>query len=112
VLRKGAPGEIYNVGGEEHENLDVVARILTLAGASAGLVRYVTDRPGHDRRYALDSTKLRELGWRPQHSFDETGLAETVEWYRTHRDWWDPIKSGEYRAYYEHQYAERLATSH
>jgi dTDP-glucose 4,6-dehydratase len=111
VLRKGAPGEIYNIGGEEHENLDVVARILTLTGASAGLVRHVTDRPGHDRRYALDSTKLRELGWRPQHSFDETGLAETADWYCTHRDWWDPIKSGEYRAYYDQQYAERLASS-
>jgi dTDP-glucose 4,6-dehydratase len=112
VLRDGAPGEVYNIGGEEHENLDAVARILELTGASAGLVRHVTDRPGHDRRYALDSTKLRELGWRPQHSFGESGLVETVDWYRTHRDWWGPIKSGEYRSYYDLQYAERLESTH
>lgn len=111
VLRSGAAGEVYNVGGEEHENLDVVARILTLTGASAGLVRHVTDRPGHDRRYALDSTKLRKLGWTPRHSFGESGLTETVAWYRENRDWWDPIKSGEYRAYYDHQYADRLERS-
>jgi dTDP-glucose 4,6-dehydratase len=112
VLRRGAPGEVYNIGGEEHENLDAVARILELTGASAGLVRHVTDRPGHDRRYALDSTKLRGLGWRPQHSFGESGLVETVDWYRTHRDWWGPIKSGEYRSYYDLQYAERLESTH
>jgi dTDP-glucose 4,6-dehydratase len=108
ALRAGTAGEVYNVGGEEHENLDVVARILALTDAPAGLVRHVTDRPGHDRRYALDSTKLQELGWRPRHSFGQGGLAETVEWYRAHRDWWEPIKSGAYRAYYDQQYAERL----
>jgi dTDP-glucose 4,6-dehydratase len=107
VLREGKPGEIYNVGGQERENMDVVRRILDLTGASPDLVRLVDDRPGHDRRYSIDSTKLRELGWAPQRSF-ESGLADTVDWYRQHREWWEPIKSGEFRAYYERQYAARL----
>jgi dTDP-glucose 4,6-dehydratase len=109
VLREGAPGEVYNVGGEERENLHVTQRILELTGAAQSLVRHVEDRAGHDRRYALDSSKLRQLGWEAQHAFDERGLAETVEWYRANREWWEPIKSGEYRAYYDRQYAERLA---
>ena len=109
VLRKGRSGEAYNVGGEERENLDVVQRILELTGADPSLVRHVADRPGHDRRYAVDSTKLRALGWEPRHAFDTGGLEETVEWYRANRAWWEPIKSGEYRAYYERQYAERLS---
>jgi dTDP-glucose 4,6-dehydratase len=108
VLRKGASGEIYNVGGQERENMDVVKRILELTGASPDLVRHVEDRPGHDRRYAVDSSKLQGLGWKPQHSFDATGLAETVDWYREHRAWWEPLKSGEYEAYYRQQYAARL----
>jgi dTDP-glucose 4,6-dehydratase len=108
VLRDGLAGEIYNVGGQERENMEVVRRVLDLTGAAADLVRLVEDRPGHDRRYSIDSTKLRTLGWSPQHSFD-SGLAETVEWYRTHREWWEPIKSGEFRAYYERQYAARLS---
>ena len=108
VLREGKPGEIYNVGGQERENLDVVRRILDLTGASPDLVQMVADRPGHDRRYSISSDKLRGLGWAPQHSF-ESGLAETVEWYRARRDWWEPIKSGEFRAYYERQYAARLS---
>jgi dTDP-glucose 4,6-dehydratase len=107
VLREGGAGEIYNVGGQERENMDVVRRILDFTGASPDLVRMVDDRPGHDRRYAIDATKLSGLGWAPRHSF-EAGLAETVEWYRMHRDWWEPIKSGEFRAYYERQYAARL----
>jgi dTDP-glucose 4,6-dehydratase len=109
VLREGAPGEVYNVGGEEFENIEVTHRILELTGADPGLVRHVDDRAGHDRRYALDDSKLRSLGWSPQHSFGETGLTDTVDWYRGHREWWEPIKSGEYRAYYERQYADRLA---
>lgn len=109
VLREGEPGEVYNVGGEEFENIEVTHRILELTGADPGLVRHVEDRAGHDRRYALDDSKLRTLGWTPQHSFGETGLTDTVEWYRGHREWWEPIKSGEYREYYERQYAERLA---
>ena len=108
VLREGAPGEVYNVGGEERENLHVTDRILELTGADRSLIRHVEDRAGHDRRYALDSSKLETLGWKRAHAFDETGLAETVDWYREHRDWWEPIKSGEYRAYYEQQYAARL----
>jgi len=109
VLREGGPGEIYNVGGEEFENIEVTNRILELTGADPSLVRHVEDRAGHDRRYALDDAKLRSLGWSPAHSFGETGLTETVEWYRERRDWWEPIKSGEYREYYERQYAHRLA---
>jgi dTDP-glucose 4,6-dehydratase len=108
VLREGAPGEIYNIGGEEHVNLEVTHRILELTGTDPALIRHVEDRAGHDRRYALDDSKLRALGWAPQHSFGEGGLPETVGWYRENRAWWEPIKSGEYRRYYEEQYAERL----
>jgi dTDP-glucose 4,6-dehydratase len=110
VLRNGAGGEVYNVGGQERENLEVVRRILDLTGASPDLVRHVDDRPGHDRRYSVDSSKLRALGWTPQHSFDAGGLEETVAWYRDNREWWEPIKSGEYRAYYAQQYAARLGS--
>jgi dTDP-glucose 4,6-dehydratase len=111
VLHEGAPGEIYNVGGgDEHENFDVAGRIIELASADRALLRSVPDRPGHDRRYSLDSSKLRSLGWAPQKRFEE-GLRETVEWYRDNRAWWEPIKSGEYREYYERQYAVRLADS-
>jgi dTDP-glucose 4,6-dehydratase len=109
VLREGAPGEAYNVGGEEFENLEVTHRILELTGVDPTLIRHVDDRAGHDRRYALDDGKLRRLGWAPRHSFGELGLRETVDWYRDNRAWWEPIKSGEYRVYYEQQYAERLA---
>jgi len=109
ALRKGVAGEAYNISGQERENMDVVKRILDLTGASADLVRHVEDRPGHDRRYAVDSSKLRGLGWTPTHSFDGGGLAETVEWYRASREWWEPIKSGDYRRYYDAQYAARLA---
>ena len=109
VLREGGPGEVYNVGGEEFENLEVMHRIVELTGADPALLRHVEDRAGHDRRYALDDAKLRSLGWSPQHSFGESGLTETVDWYRNNRGWWEPIKSGEYREYYERQYAQRLA---
>jgi dTDP-glucose 4,6-dehydratase len=108
VLRSGAPGEVYNAGGgDERENREVADRILELTGADPSLLRSVEDRPGHDRRYALDSSKLRALGWRPERRFED-GLAETVAWYRDNRAWWEPLKSGEYRAFYERQYAERL----
>jgi dTDP-glucose 4,6-dehydratase len=109
ALRKGQAGEAYNISGQERENMAVVRRILDLTGGSPDLVRHVEDRPGHDRRYAVDSTKLQGLGWRPEHSFDSGGLEETVEWYRGNREWWEPIKSGDYRRYYEQQYAARLA---
>ena len=108
ALRNGGTGEVYNVGGQERENMDVVRRILDLTGASPDLVRHVADRPGHDRRYSVDSTKLRDLGWTPGRSFDTGGLEETVEWYREHREWWEPIKSGDYKRYYAQQYAARL----
>ena len=84
-------------------------RILELTGRDESLIRHVEDRPGHDRRYALDSSKLGALGWTPERRFDE-GLAEAVAWYRDNRAWWEPIKSGEYRAYYEAQYAARLGS--
>ncbi len=104
VLREGVPGTVYNVGGGvEVENLELTRRILELLGKDAGLVRFVADRPGHDRRYALDCSRLRALGWTPRTSFDE-GLAATVAWYREHRAWWERIKSGEWRDYYARQY--------
>jgi dTDP-glucose 4,6-dehydratase len=108
-MREAPPGEIYNVGGQEHENMEVIRQILDLTGASPDLVEHVKDRPGHDRRYSVDSSKVRALGWAPAHSFSGGGLAETVEWYRENRAWWEPIKSGEYRAYYDDQYGKRLA---
>lgn len=108
VLREGAPGEVYNVGGgDERENLAVTRAILELTGADSSLLRHVEDRAGHDRRYSLDCAKLRALGWAPERPFEQ-GLAETVAWYRDRRDWWEPLKSEEYRAYYARQYAERL----
>jgi dTDP-glucose 4,6-dehydratase len=107
VMERGAPGDAYNVGGgNERPNIEITRRVLELTGRDESLVRHVTDRPGHDRRYALDTTRLRSLGWAPQHDFDEA-LARTVEWYRERRDWWEPIRSGEYRAYYEAQYGGR-----
>jgi dTDP-glucose 4,6-dehydratase len=107
VLREGEAGEIYNVGGAERENLEITRRILELTGADESLVRHVADRPGHDRRYALDDSKLRRLGWEPSRRLEQ-GLEETAAWYRDNRAWWEPLKSGEYRAYYEQQYADRL----
>ena len=111
VLREGKAGEVYNVGGgDEHENIDVAERLLALTGADRSLLRRVADREGHDRRYSLDTAKLRALGWAPQVAFED-GLAQTVEWYRANREWWAPIKSGEYREYYERQYGARLANA-
>jgi dTDP-glucose 4,6-dehydratase len=108
VLREGKPGEIYNVGaGEEVENRDLTAKILELTGTDESLVRHVDDRPGHDRRYSLDTSKLRSLGWGPQRTLADA-LPETVDWYRDNRGWWEPIKSGEYLEYYRRQYAARL----
>ena len=110
VLREGARGEAYNIGGgDERENLEIAARIVELTGADTGLVRHVEDRAGHDRRYSIDSARLRGLGWAPSKSFDD-GIAETIDWYRDNRSWWEPIKSGEYfKGYYDRQYAGRLA---
>ena len=109
ALRKGLPGEVYNVGGpDETANIDVVRRILALTGRDESLIEYVTDRPGHDRRYSLSSDKIRALGWEPSRRFAE-GLEQTVAWYRDNAWWWEPIRSGEYREYYERQYGRRLA---
>jgi dTDP-glucose 4,6-dehydratase len=110
VLREGAPGEVYNVGGpDEEENLHVVERILELTAAGdRSLIDHVTDRKGHDRRYSLSSDKVRALGWEPQVHFAE-GLERTVAWYRDNEWWWEPVRSGEYREYYERQYGRRLA---
>jgi dTDP-glucose 4,6-dehydratase len=109
VLERGRPGQAYNVGGpDECENLEVVTRILELAGRNESLIEHVQDRPGHDRRYSLSSEKLkRELGWEAQVHFAE-GLGRTFEWYRDNEAWWEPIRSGEYRAYYERQYGRAL----
>ena len=107
VLRKGKDGEIYNIGGgNEIENVVLTRQILRLTGKPETLIKAVADRPGHDRRYALDSAKVRALGWKPAHGFP-SALAATVEWYRSHEAWWRPIKSGEFRAYYERQYSAR-----
>jgi dTDP-glucose 4,6-dehydratase len=108
VLEHGRPGEVYNCGGpDECENLEVVRRILALTGRDESLIEHVTDRPGHDRRYSLSSDKLAELGWRARTRFED-GLARTVEWYRENRWWWEPIRSGAYRDYYERHYGRSL----
>jgi dTDP-glucose 4,6-dehydratase len=104
VLRHGVDGEIYNVGGgHEINNLRVTELILAQLDLGPDLIRFVPDRPGHDRRYSVDSGKLRRLGWQPRIAFAE-GLAQTVAWYRDNVAWWQTIKSGEYRHYYEQQY--------
>ncbi|MBX5439956.1 MAG: dTDP-glucose 4,6-dehydratase [Solirubrobacteraceae bacterium] len=109
VLAHGTPGEVYNVGGpDECPNIEVVKRIVELTGADPSIIEYVADRPGHDRRYSLASEKIRALGWEAQVRFEE-GLERTVQWYRERRDWWEPIRSGEYREYYERQYGRRLS---
>jgi dTDP-glucose 4,6-dehydratase len=108
VLERGRPGEVYNAGGPDEEaNMTVVTRIIALTGADESQVEHVTDRPGHDRRYSLSSAKVRALGWVPQVRFDE-GLEQTVSWYRDNGWWWEPIRSGDYRAYYERQYGRTL----
>ena len=108
VLEHGVPGEVYNVGGPDEEpNIEVVRRIIALTGADPSLMEYVTDRPGHDRRYSLGSEKVRALGWEAQVRFEE-GLERTVNWYRDTPSWWEPIRSGDYRAYYERQYGRSL----
>ena len=109
VLHAGAPGETYNLGGgNERHNIAVTKLILKLLGKPESLIRPVQDRPGHDRRYALDCAKIQALGWRPSRDF-ETAMAETVAWYAQNEWWWRPIKSGEFKAYYQKQYGERLA---
>lgn len=109
VLEAGTPGGIYNLGvGNERPNREVIDAVVALIGCDPSLVRSVPDRPGHDRRYALDTTKARELGWEPTTLFEE-GLETTVAWYRDHRDWWEAIKDETFREYYRTQYGQRLA---
>jgi dTDP-glucose 4,6-dehydratase len=109
LIARGASGEVYNVGGgNEVTNIDLTQRILQAVGRPASLIQPVADRPGHDRRYALDTARLAGLGWRPERSFAD-GLAETVEWYRANEAWWRPIKDQDpaFRAYYDQQYGAR-----
>ncbi len=109
IIRKGRVGEVYNIGGHnERTNLEVVKTILKALDKPESLIRYVTDRPGHDRRYAIDPTKIEtELGWEPQYTFD-TGIAMTIQWYLDNQDWWKHILSGEYSSYFENMYGNRL----
>ena len=108
AMERGAAGEVYNFGGDaERENLFVVKEILRLVGKGEDLIRYVTDRPGHDRRYAMDSSKARAtLGWTPRHTF-ESGLRATVDWYLQNKAWWERVRSGAYQTYYQTQYGNR-----
>ncbi len=108
VLAHGVPGEVYNAGGpDEQPNIAVVQRIIELTGADESQIEHVADRPGHDRRYSLSSEKVRALGWSPRVRFDE-GLAQTVSWYHDNAWWWQPIRAGDYREYYERQYGRSL----
>ncbi len=108
IAHKGNLGEVYNIGtGYRVPNLDVTSKLLELTGRGQDAIEYVKDRPGHDRRYAINSNKLRsELGWEPQVSFEE-GLKQTVEWYKQHREWVDRCRTGAYKEYYERQYGGR-----
>jgi dTDP-glucose 4,6-dehydratase len=108
VLQKGKIGEIYNIGGNnEKSNIEIVKLILKYLRKDESLIKYVEDRPGHDRRYAIDSTKIqKELGWKAEYTF-ETGISKTIEWYLDNRKWWERIKSGEYTEYYEKMYGNR-----
>ncbi|WP_426753013.1 dTDP-glucose 4,6-dehydratase [Myxococcus sp. Y35] len=109
ALEKGRAGEVYNIGGgAERRNIDIVKAILALLGKPESLIQYVKDRPGHDRRYAIDPSKIRaELGWSPAHTFEQ-GLAETVRWFVDNPAWWERVTSGAYRQYFETQYRTRL----
>ncbi|HZA51729.1 MAG TPA: dTDP-glucose 4,6-dehydratase [Myxococcaceae bacterium] len=110
ALEQGKAGEVYNIGGgAERRNIDIVRGILKLLGKPESLIKFVQDRPGHDRRYAIDPSKAkRELGWTPAHTF-ERGLEETVRWYVDNARWWEHVLSGAYRQYFETQYRARLA---
>ena len=108
VLRKGKHGEVYNIGGDnEWKNIDIVKLLLKKLGKSENLISYVKDRAGHDRRYAIDASKIKkELSWKPQVTFEQ-GLQETIDWYLAHESWWRRIISGEYQEYYKKMYEER-----
>ena len=110
VLREGEPGGVYNIAAnEEHENVELVRLILDQLGCDQSLIRHVEDRAGHDRRYSLDTTKVRSLGWEPRRARRD-GIRTTIDWYRENRDWWEPIKRSDgFREYYDKQYAARVA---
>jgi dTDP-glucose 4,6-dehydratase len=111
VLEKGISGESYNIAGEDvRHNIDVIKLMLKLMGKPESLIKYVRDREGHDRRYAMNADKAKALGWERQHSFEE-GLAQTIQWFKDNEWWWRKIKTGEYLEYYKQQYAERLANA-
>ncbi|MBX2991936.1 MAG: dTDP-glucose 4,6-dehydratase [Bacteroidetes bacterium] len=107
VLQSGKPGEVYNIGGNnEWKNIDIVKLILQKVGKPESLIRFVKDRPGHDRRYAIDAAKIKnEIGWTPSYTF-ERGIEETVQWYLNNRNWWSRVMTGEYQEYYQKQYDE------
>ena len=109
IIRKGRVGEVYNVGGHnERTNLEVVQTILKALNKPESLIKYVEDRKGHDRRYAIDPTKLEtELGWKPKYNFD-TGIQQTIQWYLDNKEWWQNILSGEYQNYFEKMYAGKV----
>lgn len=111
IIHNGRVGEVYNVGGHnEKTNLEVVKTILKALGKSESLIEFVTDRPGHDLRYAIDPTKLEtELGWKPKYTF-ETGIRQTIQWYLDNREWWENIISGEYAGYFDKMYGKDLTT--
>ena len=110
IVREGEPGEVYNIGADNHqENIRVAEAILHRLEKPLSLIRFVEDREGHDRRYALDSSKLRALGWSPGHDF-LSALESTIHWYQENRWWWEPIYAGPFRDYYERQYGQRLAS--
>ncbi len=109
IIRKGKEGEVYNIGGHnEKTNLEVVKMVLKILEKPESLIRYVTDRPGHDLRYAIDPTKMeRELGWKPEYTFD-TGMDKTIKWYLSNKEWWQRVMNGEYRNYIKNMYDKRL----
>jgi dTDP-glucose 4,6-dehydratase len=109
VLEKGKSGDVYNVGGNnERSNLELTHSILKAMGFGPEMIKPVADRPGHDRRYAIDASKIkRELGWQPTRSAWPKALEDTINWYKANKDWWQRVKSGAYRAYYEQQYGKR-----
>jgi dTDP-glucose 4,6-dehydratase len=112
MLRQGQDGEVYNVGGDhELTNLELTEGILDILGKPRELIQYVEDRPGHDRRYSLDCSKIRETGWYPRYRFDEA-LEGTVRWYADNRWWWEKLKGGDYKSYYQKQYGTRRALGH
>jgi dTDP-glucose 4,6-dehydratase len=109
LLHEGEPGEVYNVGANNHKyNIEVAEAILRIVGKPSSLIRFVEDRPGHDRRYHVNFDKIKALGWAPRHDF-AAGIEETVHWYMGNQWWWEKVRAGEFKEYYERQYGKRLS---